>query len=323
MAQSKWIVNYQTSQYELLNSFFYSSRLGVFQYARAILQVTLYLDHPVFRLALLARPCCAMFFIPVDISLVLALILLLRASGTFSVSTQPRENMILCSHSSPASIPSSQFSDCNAIPSNTWTASCGLLKACYDLRATSGICLKSCLIYGAIDISVMLPTPIARTVCLLPCMFLNPYLKNLVLLQKHLIITALHSIGSLTSCASSCKMKLALDTGSSKTRPSWDFAPCIELIWTPTSTPTALLTVGLCHCFWCNCDALGMRDISVTEFLFWYTSGLLFDSPSPSSFFLPPWLCSDCDPNRLKPSRPPAQRSFCRSVWHPELYRRW
>ena len=41
------MVNYQTSQYELLNLFCYLSRLGVFQYVRNILQFTVSLDHPV------------------------------------------------------------------------------------------------------------------------------------------------------------------------------------------------------------------------------------------------------------------------------------
>ena len=41
------MVNYQTSQYELLNLLFFWSRLGVFQYIRDILQVTVSLDHPV------------------------------------------------------------------------------------------------------------------------------------------------------------------------------------------------------------------------------------------------------------------------------------
>ena len=41
------MVNYQTSQYELLNLFCYLSRLGVFQYVRDILQFTVSLDYPV------------------------------------------------------------------------------------------------------------------------------------------------------------------------------------------------------------------------------------------------------------------------------------
>ena len=41
------MVNYQTSQYYLLNKFFYLSSLGVFQYVRDILQFTVSLDHPV------------------------------------------------------------------------------------------------------------------------------------------------------------------------------------------------------------------------------------------------------------------------------------
>ena len=47
MAQSQIKVNFQTSQYELLNLFCYLSRLGVFQYVREILQFTVSLDHPV------------------------------------------------------------------------------------------------------------------------------------------------------------------------------------------------------------------------------------------------------------------------------------
>ena len=41
------MVNYQTSQNELLNLFFHWSCLGVFQCVRDILQVTVSLDHPV------------------------------------------------------------------------------------------------------------------------------------------------------------------------------------------------------------------------------------------------------------------------------------
>ena len=49
-AQSKSMVNYQTSQYYLLLLFF----LGVFQYVKDILQFTVSLDHPVgIRLILL------------------------------------------------------------------------------------------------------------------------------------------------------------------------------------------------------------------------------------------------------------------------------
>ena len=38
---------YQTSQYQLLNIDFYWPRLGVFQYVKDILQLTVLLDHPV------------------------------------------------------------------------------------------------------------------------------------------------------------------------------------------------------------------------------------------------------------------------------------
>ena len=41
------MVNYQTSQYEILNLFCYSSHLGVFKYVRDKLHVTVSLDHPV------------------------------------------------------------------------------------------------------------------------------------------------------------------------------------------------------------------------------------------------------------------------------------
>ena len=41
------MINNQTSQYELLNTIFYLSRLGIFQYVRDILQFTVSLDHPV------------------------------------------------------------------------------------------------------------------------------------------------------------------------------------------------------------------------------------------------------------------------------------
>ena len=41
------MVNNQTSQYELLNNFFSLFRLGIFQYVRDILQLTVLLDHPV------------------------------------------------------------------------------------------------------------------------------------------------------------------------------------------------------------------------------------------------------------------------------------
>ena len=47
MAQSDRMVNYRTSQYELLNFIFYLSCFGVFQCARDILQVTVLIDHPV------------------------------------------------------------------------------------------------------------------------------------------------------------------------------------------------------------------------------------------------------------------------------------
>ena len=46
-AQTKIMVNNQTSQYKLLNKFFYKSILGVFQSIRDILQSTVVLDHPV------------------------------------------------------------------------------------------------------------------------------------------------------------------------------------------------------------------------------------------------------------------------------------
>ena len=41
------MVNYQASQYVLLNLIFYMSCLGIFQYVRIILQYSLPLDHPV------------------------------------------------------------------------------------------------------------------------------------------------------------------------------------------------------------------------------------------------------------------------------------
>ena len=41
------MVNIQTSQYELLIFTFYLSRLGIFQCVRAILQLSLPIDHPV------------------------------------------------------------------------------------------------------------------------------------------------------------------------------------------------------------------------------------------------------------------------------------
>ena len=40
-------MNTQTSQYERLNQFFYSSHLGIFQHVRDILQLSLPIDHPV------------------------------------------------------------------------------------------------------------------------------------------------------------------------------------------------------------------------------------------------------------------------------------
>ena len=47
LAQSKIMVNNQTSQYELLIFTFYLSRLGIFQCVREILQLSLPIDHPV------------------------------------------------------------------------------------------------------------------------------------------------------------------------------------------------------------------------------------------------------------------------------------
>ena len=47
LVQCNLMVNYQTSLYEILNLFFYLSRLDVFQYFRDLLQVTVSLDHPV------------------------------------------------------------------------------------------------------------------------------------------------------------------------------------------------------------------------------------------------------------------------------------
>ena len=47
LAQSKRMVNNQTSQYELLILIFYLSHWGIFQYIREKLQVTVFLDHPV------------------------------------------------------------------------------------------------------------------------------------------------------------------------------------------------------------------------------------------------------------------------------------
>ena len=41
------MVNYQNSQYELLDLFVHLSCLGVFQFIRDILQFTVSLDHPV------------------------------------------------------------------------------------------------------------------------------------------------------------------------------------------------------------------------------------------------------------------------------------
>ena len=43
------MVNNQTSQYELLISIFHLSRLGIFQCVRAILQLSLPIDHPVLQ----------------------------------------------------------------------------------------------------------------------------------------------------------------------------------------------------------------------------------------------------------------------------------
>ena len=47
MAQSKRMVNKQTSQHELINPKQYLSRLGFFQCVRDILQLSLSIDHPV------------------------------------------------------------------------------------------------------------------------------------------------------------------------------------------------------------------------------------------------------------------------------------
>ena len=47
MAQSKRMVNNQTSQHELLIQKKYFSRLGTFQCVREILQLSLPIDHPV------------------------------------------------------------------------------------------------------------------------------------------------------------------------------------------------------------------------------------------------------------------------------------
>ena len=47
MAQSKRMVNNQTSQHELLNPNKYLSRLGIFQCVREILKLSLPIDHPV------------------------------------------------------------------------------------------------------------------------------------------------------------------------------------------------------------------------------------------------------------------------------------
>ena len=41
------MVNNQTSQYEHLNNFFYLPSFGIFQYVRAILKLSLPIDHPV------------------------------------------------------------------------------------------------------------------------------------------------------------------------------------------------------------------------------------------------------------------------------------
>ena len=50
------MVNNQTSQYKLLYNFFYLSGWGIFQYVRAILQLSLPIDHPylLFRPAILS-----------------------------------------------------------------------------------------------------------------------------------------------------------------------------------------------------------------------------------------------------------------------------
>ena len=47
LAQSKRMVNNQTSQKEPLNIFFYLSNFGIVQYVREILQFSLPTDHPV------------------------------------------------------------------------------------------------------------------------------------------------------------------------------------------------------------------------------------------------------------------------------------
>ena len=47
LSQSERMVNYQTSQYALLDFIFHMSCLGNFQYVRDILQVTVLMDHPV------------------------------------------------------------------------------------------------------------------------------------------------------------------------------------------------------------------------------------------------------------------------------------
>ena len=49
MAKINIMVNDKTSQHELLNPKTYSSRLGIFQCVREILQWSLPIDHPVFK----------------------------------------------------------------------------------------------------------------------------------------------------------------------------------------------------------------------------------------------------------------------------------
>ena len=59
MAQSKIMVNNQTSQYELLNIFlFYLSYFGIFQYVREILEMSLPIDHPVANIILFKADTC-------------------------------------------------------------------------------------------------------------------------------------------------------------------------------------------------------------------------------------------------------------------------
>ena len=47
LAEIKKMVNNQTSQSKLLILTFYLSHWGIFQYIREVLQVTVFLDHPV------------------------------------------------------------------------------------------------------------------------------------------------------------------------------------------------------------------------------------------------------------------------------------